>query len=372
MAAAGLAKSAKDEGLLFVGTQGDAAGQGIFAGRLDEATGAVTLLGLTAEVARPTWLLADPVRPVLHAVSELGNAGDRDGELFSFAVDPDRGALQQLTRLGAAGGGPTHLALDPSDATMFVANYGGGQAVSVSIRADGAMEAVQSVQAGHGSGPHRRQQGPHAHGVTLDPSGRFLLVPDMGADRIFVYRFDPATRALSPADTASVELPSGSGPRLLLFGPSGTMAYLLTELSAEIYVFTWDAEKGRLRQTALASLDPADVEGQRSAAAFALSSSGRTLYASNRRTDMIHVFAVDLQDGRLTEAQRIAAGGAKPWACEFAPSGKWLLVTNQGSDTIAVFKVDMTSGRLIATDHRLSVPTPTSVAFAQPRWSQPS
>jgi 6-phosphogluconolactonase len=141
-----------------------------------------------AEVERPTWVLMDPARPVLYAVSEVGNAGDRIAEVLSFSVRKDNASLVPLSRTSSCGGGATHLALHPAGSRLFVANFGGGQVATLSVAVDGTLGAALSVQTTYGSGPHRRQSGPHAHGVTLDPSGRFLLVPDMGADRVFVYR----------------------------------------------------------------------------------------------------------------------------------------------------------------------------------------
>jgi 6-phosphogluconolactonase len=85
---------------------------------------------------------------------------------------------------------------------------------------------------------------PYAHATALDPSGRFLLVPDMGVDRVFIYRFDPALRVLRPAPTPFFQSEPGTGPRHIAFGRDGRFAYLVTELSAELRVLRWDAKGG--------------------------------------------------------------------------------------------------------------------------------
>jgi 6-phosphogluconolactonase (cycloisomerase 2 family) len=145
--------------------------------------------------------------------------------------------------------------------------------------------------------------------VTLDPSAGFLLVADMGADRIFIHRYDAARRALVDAPDLHIAVPAGAGPRLLLFGKDGCFAYLLTELSAEIYVYGWDAATGRLTSQGVVGLDPSDALGDTSAAGFTQSADGRFLYATNRRTGAIHVFSIDEANGQLTPVQTIDAGG---------------------------------------------------------------
>ncbi|MBB6255263.1 lactonase family protein [Nitrospirillum iridis] len=354
----------KQQALVFIGTQANAPGQGIFAAVLDEETGGLRPLGCVAEIARPTWLLRDRRRPVLFSVSELGNAGDRDGEVWSFEITGVDGTLRSISRTSSGGGGATHLALDPASNVLLVANFGGANVAAVPVGADGDLSSIAASQATSGSGPHRRQQGPHPHGVTVDPSAHFVLVPDMGADRVFIYRFDGKQQTLTPADCPAAVLPAGAGPRLLHFGPDGRFAYLLTELSAEIYVFSWHPANGELAALGRIALDPPGTEGQPSAAAFLLSADGRFLYASNRRTHEIHVFAIAPNTGAPSEVQRIAAGGEKPWGAELSPDGRWLLVANQGTDTVTVFKVDEASGTLTRVPGTLSVPAPTAVAFA--------
>lgn len=350
--------------LIYIGTQVAEHGQGIFAASFDEANGSIVSLGTVAEVERPTWVLMDPVRPVLYAVSEVGNAGDRTAEVFSFTVTKDTGSLEPLSRTSSCGGGATHLTLHPAGSRLFVANFGGGQVATLPIAADGTIGGALSIQTTYGSGPHRRQSGPHAHGVTLDPSGRFLLVPDMGSDRIFIYRYNHETGELFPATDAYKQLPAGSGPRFLFFSPNGSFAFLLTELSAEIFVFRWDSDRGNLSDVGRVALDDREMPPERSAAAFSISPDGRFLYASNRRSATLNAYAVDDKTGMLSIVQTIDAGGAKPWAAELCPGGRWLLVANQATNSVRVFAVDPETGWLSAVVGGIDVPMPTSFAFS--------
>ncbi|MCI4588939.1 lactonase family protein [Sphingobium sp. BYY-5] len=349
--------------LLYIGTQGSGPGQGIFAARFDPATGALSDLGLAIEAERPTWLVRDPRKPVLYTVSETGDDDRTQGGVLGYAVDRGTGGLKLLGRVDSGGAGPAHLSYDAASRTLFVANYGTGQVGAIAVKADGTPDAMRSVQAPTGSGPHWRQKGPHAHAAVMDPSGRYLLAADLGTDRLFVYRFDPVRQSLEPAATPALALPPGSGPRHLTFSPDGRFAFLDTELLAEVHAYRWDARSGTLTQTARVALDAPDFAGTRSAAEIAVSPDGRFLYVSNRGANLMHVFAIDRKSGGLTEVQRIDCGGRVPWSFGIDLTGRWLIVTNQGSGNLAVFGVDRASGRLRVTGHSLAVDKPVSLAF---------
>ena len=85
-----------------------------------------------------------------------------------------------------------------------------------------------------------RQAGPHAHEVVLSPDNRFLLVPDLGADRVVIYRFDAAKGTLIASTPAFVKAAPGAGPRHLAFWPDGQFVYVVHELAASIVTFRYE------------------------------------------------------------------------------------------------------------------------------------
>jgi 6-phosphogluconolactonase len=195
-----------------------------------------------------------------------------------------------------------------------------------------------------------------------------VLVPDLGADRIFIYRFDPATRQLTQADRAYEPLPAGSGPRHLVFHPSGRFVILDTEFSAELRIYRWDARHGLLKlvqtlPTAAADPMAQSKRVQNSAAEVAVSRDGRFVYVSNRGEDTLVVYSMHPRTGMLTEVQRISSPGKAPWSFAIHPSGLWMLVANQASSSIAVLQVDPKTGMLSPTSEGLSVPKPSNVTF---------
>lgn len=351
------------ERLVYFGTHGDA----IIAARFDDGNGRLRSIGPVAAVQRPSWLVANPRRPVVYAVSESAKDSAGEAQVYALAADRRTGGLRVLDSVSSAGGGATHLSFDPRSQTVFVANYGTGHVAALPVLADGRLATAASVRQDQGSGPSPRQKGPHAHSVLLDPSGRWLIVGDLGADRVFVYRFDPRTRALAPGGPPFVQAAPGSGPRHAAFAGGGRFLYVANELSGDVTGYAWDGRGGRLRALQTVPAVPADAAGPRSVGEIAAAPDGRFLYVSTRGNDnALVVFAVDRASGALRQVQRIAAGGTTPWSFALAPGGRWLLVANQGSDRVSVFRVDPARGTLEATAEGLDVPKPVNVTFLDP------
>lgn len=340
---------------VYIGSRAGGEQQGIYAATLDPATGHLTGLGLAAPIARPNWLISG--HGTLYSVAD---GGQNEGSVVTLSTD-GQGHLHETARVGSGGSGPTHLALDPASKTLFVANYGTGQVAALPVKPDGGLDAAASVQADQGSGPSPRQKGPHAHQAVLDPSRHFLLVSDLGADRVFLYRFDAASRQLQPAGYEP--LPPGSGPRHLAFHPNGKWAFLITELSAELKTYRWDAHRGELTLTGTVSTLAPDFQGKKSGAEIAVSADGRFLYLSNRGEDTIVVYAVDGKSGAVTEVQRVPCEGKDPWDFAFASGDRWMLVANEASGEVSVLERDPTSGTLRSTGEKLAVPNPISLAI---------
>ena len=231
---------------------------------------------------------------------------------------------------------------------------------------DGRLGIPNSVQSNYGTGPNQqRQASPRAHGVVVDPSGRFVLAADLGADRIFVYGFDPATRQLVPAPQPFASASPGSGPRHLTFHPNGQFLFLVTEMAAEVVSYRWDARQARLQHIQALPMDEPTFTEQKSAAHIAISRDGRYVYASNRASNAIAVFAVNSKDGTMRLVQRISSEGKTPWDFSLDPTGRWMLVANNGTNSIAVFAVNPDTGELTATEETMSVTLPSNVTFIE-------
>lgn len=348
--------------LVYVGTQG----RQLHALRFDTVTGALAPLGVVVQGLRPTWLAAHPRLPIVYGVND---DKEQPGSVTAFAVDRATGALQKINDVASGGKGATHLWLDQPSMTLLAAHFGDGVTSSIALRPDGGLGGVTAMRQASGSGPHRRQAGPHAHGTVVDPCGRYALASDLGADRVFVYGFDRARQALLPdaADAANVPrafvAPPGSGPRHLAFGRDARFVYLLNELSAELMVLQWDGQRGRLALLQTVALGSAGFTGDKSGAEVAVSQDGRFVYAANRGENALQVYRIDPASGQLALLQRVASGGVSPWGFAIHGSGRWMLVAHQRSETVNVFRIDPATGLLQDTGQSLATPSPVSLTF---------
>ncbi len=358
--------AAQAEDLVYFGTRSTEPGRGIFAARFDVQSGQLTSMGQVASLELPTWVVAHPELPVLYAVSEVGNDGLSEASVSSLEINKATGQLRLMNSVGSVGGGATHLTVDPASRTVFAANFGSGQVTWFPTFPDGRLGMPWAVQSHYGSGPTLpRQAVPHAYGVAVDPTGRYALVTDMGADGIFIYRFDAATRQLTPAPTPFVRATPGSGPRRVKFSPDGRFLFMITELTAEVVSYRWDARRGRLHHVQSLSTNSPEFTGPtgtNNGAHIDVSPDGRYVYTSNRVENTVVVHAVNQRNGTLREVQRISSNGQNPRAMSLHPGGRWLLVTNNASNSIAVFAVDPATG-MLSLKSSVTMPSPASVAF---------
>jgi 6-phosphogluconolactonase len=348
--------------------------QGIYGARLDVGTGRLSSLGLSVEIKRASWLITHPSLPILYSLSQIpGDNPASDSAVISFAIDPKSGALRQLNQMDAHGLDATHMAFDAASQTVFVAHHGSGNLTDLPVESDGSLRPVASDLKDFGSGPTARQKSAMAHGVAVDPTHHDVVVADFGADRLFVYRFDGASRLLTPATVPFLQLSPGSGPRHLLFHPKGRFLFVNNELTGEICSYQWDSRGERLTLAHCRSPYSADYSGRKSAAEISISRDGRFLYLSLRGDqEALIAYAIDMVSGALTEIQRISPPGKIPWSFGIDPSGRWMVVADQGSNSVAVLAIDAKSGRLTATGESTPIPNPVTVAFYSPLTHPPS
>src|SRR5229473_5972223 len=210
----------------FTSAQRKARGDGIHVYRADPATGAWTHVQHIGDLVNPSYLALSRDQRFLYSVH-----GDED-YATAFALDPATGQAKVLNRAATGGKNGVREAVDPSGKFLVMANYASGSVAVLPIAPDGSLKDQHQLLALPGEpGPHRTEQpSSHPHDVAFDPSGRFVLVPDKGLDRVFVFRFDAAAGRLSPAEADSVRTRPGAGPRHLAFHPKLAVVWVLNEL----------------------------------------------------------------------------------------------------------------------------------------------
>ena len=332
---------------------------------LDLATGVVSPPRMAARAVDPSFLAFDPAHKFLYAVSEVVTLGGKPtGGVVAFAVDQATGNLTRLNEQPSEGAGPCYLIVDKSGKNVLVANYDGGTVAVLPIDETGRLKPASSVIVHHGNGPNRqRQDRPHAHSINVDPANRFAFAADLGADRIFIYRFDPAAGKLTPNDPPAAVIAPGSGPRHFAFHPTGRFAYLINEMASTITVFWYDAENGSLSTVQTISTLPKGFKGENTTAEIVVHPSGKYVYGSNRGHDSIAIFSVDAASGHLTAIGHEPTQGHTPRNFSIDPTGTYLLAANLDSNTVTVFHLDPATGRLKATGQKVQIHKPSCMKW---------
>jgi len=336
-----------------------ARGDGIHAYRVDEETGAWTHLQHTGGLVNPSFLIAGHEGRYLYSVH-----GD-ESYATAFAVDRVTGLLSVLNRAETGGRNGVHQALDPRGRFLLVANYSSGTVAAMPVRENGALDDAAHVIPLPGQpGPHRVEQAAsHPHQIVFDPSGRFVVVPDKGLDRVFVFSFDGSSGKLTPTAQGSAVARPGSGPRHAAFHPRMTVLWVLNEIASTVTTYYWEAERGHLRAVQILPTLPPDFTGENTAAEILVSQGGKFVFCSNRGHDSIATFAADGATGLLTSAGWTSSEGRTPRFIGFDPARRFLYAANEQSDAIVAFRADATSGRLAPAGQTVPNASPVSIAF---------
>jgi 6-phosphogluconolactonase len=341
----------------YTSTQRYARGDGIHVYREDPETGAWEHVQRVPGLVNPSFLALRPDQRFLYSVH-----GD-ETYASSFAID--RGQLSPLNRAETGGRNGVHQALDRAGKFMLVANYSSGSVSVMPVHPDGTLAGAAHVVPLPGQpGPHRVEQASsHPHQVVFDPSGRFVVIPDKGLDRIFVFGFDAATGKLTPTAQGSGVARSGSGPRRVAFHPRLPVVWVLNEINSTLATWYWEAERGHLRPVQILPSLPSDYTGENTASEMAVSRDGRYLYCSNRGHDSIAIFAADPATGLLSATAWVPTEGRTPRFIGFDPAAKFLYAANEQSDTIVTFRADAAGGRLVPTGQIVHNASPVAIAF---------
>jgi 6-phosphogluconolactonase (cycloisomerase 2 family) len=334
-------------------------GEGLSVYRRNPESSAWKQIQLLKDLADPSFLIIDRQGRRLYAAHGDGT------QATSYQIDTATGRLTVLNQQPTGGGNGVHLAIDATGRFLALANYGTGSLVVLPINADGSLAPRSDLATLSGTpGPHRTQQeSSHPHHCPFDRTGRFIVVPDKGLDKIFAYRLDADRGKLVPANPPEVATRAGAGPRHVDFHPTLPYAYVINELDSTIAAYHADLDKAVLKPSQVITTLPTSYTGNNTGAEIAVAPSGMFLYGSNRGHDSIAIFAIDRAAGTLTPVGWEPTQGRTPRFFGLDPSGTELYAANQASDTVVIFRVNQATGKLTPSGETLKVATPSTIAF---------
>lgn len=348
---------------------GNPQSKGIYMARFSAATGALSSPALVAEIANPTFLTVSPDQQFLYAITET----DPEAFVSSYAIDQLTGGLRLINRVPTGGSGTAYLSLDRTGRFMLLAHYGSASVTVLQINSDHSVGRLttfvqHSAHRGDGGGtpPVAR---PHA--AVASPDNRFVVVPDLGLNKIFIYKFDAETGVFAiPAKV--VDVGPDDGPRHFLFSPDGRFGYMIGQNSGNVEVFRWDQAAGTLSPVQTAGSFPNGLNASNMSAEVGMTPDGKFLYESNRRShgashepgpDSIVAYRVDETTGALTKIQDVDMGGSIPRCFSIDPTGGYMVVGGQQTNRVELYRIDRESGTLSNPGISIPVHTPACMQF---------
>jgi len=355
---------------LYIGTYTGAVGnggngEGIYLCALNLFTGKLNVVSLVApalpatgtnpSTASPSTIALNPARTHLYAGNEYGPPG----AVSAYLINRQTGGLTLLNGQPAAGS-PAHVSVDHSGKYLFSAEYTGSYFEAFPILANGSLGPAVFKQQDLGNvGPSKATNAPpgsfaisahegpngHPHQMEADPSNQWVLGPDAGQDRIYVWKLTPGTPPLTPAAIPFVNTPPGDGPRHFAFHPNGIWVYSIQEEASTIMFWHFDRATGALSQEQIIPSVPPGFAGTDFTSEIRVSADGNFVYGANRLNDTIGVFSIG-HDGRLTRVSHASTLGDYPRIFTIDPTGQFMAVANQRADNVTTFRIDRGFGFL--------------------------
>jgi 6-phosphogluconolactonase (cycloisomerase 2 family) len=347
---------------MYIGSftgEGRGRGEGLSVYERTAATGRWSRIQLLDTIADPSYLCVDRRGRHLYSAHGGGTVAT------SYAIDESTGKLTVLNQQPTKGVNGVYVAIDATGRYLALPNYASGTLLVFPINSDGTLGALGDVAKLEGEpGPHRTQQTEsHPHACPFDRSGRYIIVPDKGLDKTFLFRLDASAGKLVPANPPFVASRSGAAPRHADTHPTLPCLYVNNEIDSTIAAYQFEPDKSVLKPFQVITTLPTSYTGNNSTAEIWVAASGRFLYVSNRGHDSIAIFAIDQKTGEVSPVGWEPTQGRTPRYFGLSPSGDELYAANQNSDTVVVFRVNQTTGKLTATGEIIKVVSPTTIVF---------
>ena len=341
---------------LFIGTYTGSGSKGIYVYTFDASTGKAQWVSNTDGVVNPSYLALSPGNSYLYACTETRTINA--GGISAFRFNHEKGTLTFINKQSSGGDNPAYVSVHKSGKWVIAGNYSGGSLAAFPVYGDGGIQPYSQLMQHSGKGVNKeRQEAPHVHSTVFSPKGDYLFVPDLGLDKVMIYKFNQHDqKPLQPASQAFASTDPGSGPRHFIFHPNKKWAYLIEEMAGTVVAYNY--KKGKLNAMQQIATHADTVKGFGSADIH-ISPDGKFLYASNRGNENnITIFSVDASSGKLTLAGFQSTMGVQPRNFTIDPSGKYLLAANQKTGNVVIFKRDVTTGLLQYTGEQINIPEP--------------
>jgi len=357
--------SQKAETYLFVGTYtGGMPDKGIYIYTFNTETGSLKLVSTGENIINPSFLAISPNGENIYACT--ATKLQYQGSISAFKFNAEAGTLAFINKQSSGGDNPVYVTTDSNNKHIICGNYSGGSVAVFTTNTDGSLNPITQLITFMGNGINeRRQEKAHIHATVFSPDFKYLFIPDLGSDKIYIFNFNTNdSLTLKPATQQEYIAIPGSGPRHFTFHPNKHFAYSIDELSGTVTAFKYYEGSIERIQTIFAY---SKLQTEYNSADIHISPDGLFLYASNRfeNENTIAIFSIDTVFGTLKLIAHQPTLGENPRNFTIDPSGNYLIVANQVSNNIVVFKRDPLTGLLTKTGIEVQVPAPACLIMKE-------
>merc|ERR1712013_34257 len=302
-------------------------------------------------MASPSFLVSH--RDSVYAVHELDDyQGQKCAAVSLSELNADRSTLKMIQCIPCVGQWACHISLNMERRCAYIASYLSPYFSVKEIKPNGLLGEdlfTRCYKDVHGSGVvPDRQEASHPHSAYN--WGDFIYVLDLGCDRIWGYRHTAGEGviAMEPEFTPT---PPGSGPRHMAFHPTLDLAFLLTELSNRVIVYSVNKTDGSLTElNSYGYLSRETMDGNDTGAEIKVHPGGEFVYLSNRVSNhgkgCLVCYKIIKETRELVKVESVSTQGTWPRNFNINPSGNVLLCADQHLDLIEVLRIERESGRL--------------------------
>ncbi|KAL1970138.1 hypothetical protein VTN77DRAFT_6543 [Rasamsonia byssochlamydoides] len=334
--------------------------------------------------ALPSWLTFDAVSRTLFCSDEAFEHG-ANGSLTALAAASD-GSLVELVRTETRAGGVASVLYEGDDGGrkkyIAIAHYQGSALSTFALPLTPNASALQTFEYTLPQpGPiPSRQDAPHPHAVFLDPTGEFVLSPDLGADVVRVYAIDKTSGMLRECDALAVK--PGDGPRHGVFWTSTTtqsqsenqaspLLYIVNELANTVtaYAVSYSSSCLSFEPVQVVTPYPTGTAIPRTANVGEIRLQGGNVYVSIRNdeafppsSDSMATLTVSNETGGLLAFRDLTPSyGKTPRTFVINKAGDLVAIGDQVSSNVAIVRRDPKTGKLGALLAILQVGSPGTV-----------
>ncbi|MCM8536696.1 MAG: lactonase family protein [Lentisphaeraceae bacterium] len=323
---------------VYIGTHSDTNSKGLYKVQLNSETGDIGDMKLVLEEFGTSIVSSKINGSFLYT---CGN--DEKGGVLSIF---DTVTGKQVFSGNTAGEGPCYIELSNDRQYLFIANIQSGSVSSYKIGDNGSsLTYIDQFKL-----PESIKFRPHA--AKLSPDNRFLLVPAINLNTIYVLRNNLGKLKLAH----QYKREDFKGPRHITFSNDGKFSYLVNQTGESVSSFNYLSKTGELVFIEnVQALESQYLQINNHISEIKVHPNNRFVYVANRGHDSIALLYRNPDSGRLEFQKTYSSKGNAPWSFDLTENGKFLICSNGKSGTLHSFEIDLETGELIDLEKTLKI-----------------